>query len=206
METNLSAGLSFGPFGPNTVHLCVDMQRLFGPGSPWYSPWTERIIPTVEAVAGHCPERTVFTRFIPPRRADDMPGMWQHYYRRWHEVTRDEVNPALLDLFPHLSRFAPPATVIDKATYSPFSSGQLSAWLSEHSVDGLIITGAETDVCILATVLGAVDRGYRVTIVTDGICSSSDPGHDALLSLYHQRFSEQIEAADAAVILEAWRV
>jgi nicotinamidase-related amidase len=200
----VSTGLKFGPLGPNIVHLCVDMQRLFGPESPWCSPWTERIIPVVEGVASHCPERTVFTRFIPPHRAEDMPGMWQHYYRRWHDVTRDEIEPDLLDLFPVLARLAPPAAVIDKATYSPFSSGGLAAWLSEHSVDGVIITGAETDVCILATVLGAVDRGYRAIVVTDGICSSSDPGHDAVLGIYHQRFSEQIEAANAEEILEAW--
>ena len=43
-----------------------------------------------------------------------------------------------------------------------------------------MITGAETDVCVLATVLGAVDYGYRVVLVTDAVCSHSDTGHDAL--------------------------
>ena len=96
--------------------------------------------------------------------------------------------------------------MIDKATYSAFAAPALPTWLVDHNVDGLIVTGAETDVCILATVLGAVDHGYRVVIVTDAICSSSDPGHEALLSLYKTRFSEQVETADAQAVLSAWRV
>jgi hypothetical protein len=49
----------------------------------------------------------------------------------------------------------------------------------------------------------AVDFGYRVIVATDGICSSSDEGHDALLTVYHQRLSQQIETADAETILPA---
>jgi len=68
----------------------------------------------------------------------------------------------------------------------------------------LIVTGSETDVCVLATVLDAVDHGFRVIVVRDGICSSSDEGHDALLAVYYRRYSLQIETADAAEILAIW--
>ena len=57
---------------------------------------------------------------------------------------------------------------------------------------------------MLATVLGAVDMGYRVILVRDAVCSSSDEGHDMLMRLYHNRFSEQIETADAETILSCW--
>jgi hypothetical protein len=33
---------------------------------------------------------------------------------------------------------------------------------------------------------------------------SSDAGHDALMTLYHQRYTEQIEVTDAATIIERW--
>jgi nicotinamidase-related amidase len=52
---------------------------------------------------------------------------------------------------------------------------------------------AETDVCVLSTVLDAVDLGLRVVIVEDALCSSFDAGHDALMTLYRNRFAEQIE-------------
>jgi len=70
--------------------------------------------------------------------------------------------------------------------------------------DGLIVTGSETDVCVLATIMGAVDHGYRVILVRDGVCSSSDEGHNALLGLYHRRFNLQIETADAETVLSRW--
>jgi nicotinamidase-related amidase len=66
------------------------------------------------------------------------------------------------------------------------------------------VSGSETDVCVLAKVLGAVDLGYRVIVVRDAVCSSSDEGHDALMTLYRQRYIEQIEVADAATIIERW--
>jgi nicotinamidase-related amidase len=54
---------------------------------------------------------------------------------------------------------------------------------------------------VLATVLDAVDIGYRVIVVRDAVCSSSDEGHEMLMRLYHTRYTEQIETADAATIL-----
>lgn len=68
----------------------------------------------------------------------------------------------------------------------------------------LVITGGETDICVLATVLGAIDRGFRVVVVADALCSSTDDQHDALLTLYTERFSEQLEVCRLEEVLEAW--
>jgi len=53
-------------------------------------------------------------------------------------------------------------------------------------------------------VLAAVDLGYRVILVSDAVCSSSDEGHDALMKMYHKRYTEQIEVADAVTIMKRW--
>jgi nicotinamidase-related amidase len=196
--------LSFGPLTDHTVHLCVDMQGMFAEATPWHTPWMARVLPVVEEITGRHAERTVFTRFIPPVHAEDMPGTWQRYFGRWAEMTRSAIAPQLLDLVPSLARFTPPATVIDKHFYSPFIERGLLRLLRRRHADALVITGAETDVCVLATVLSAVDFGYRVILATDALCSSSDTTHDALLTLYRQRFAQQIEAADAATILANW--
>ena len=52
--------------------------------------------------------------------------------------------------------------------------------------------------------LDAVDIGYRVIVVSDAVCSSSDEGHNMLMRIYHTRYAEQIETADAATILTQW--
>lgn len=192
------------PLTPKTVHLCVDMQRLFSDDGPWQTPWMARVLPVIEQIVQAHPERTVFSRFITPVDAREMPGMWQRYYARWRIATQACVDRGLLELMPELRRYSPPATVIDKTRYSAFSGSALWQYLQDRDADGLIITGAETDVCVLATVLSAVDLGYRVILVRDALCSSSDEGHDALMRMYHSRFSEQIETTDAETVLSNW--
>ena len=72
--------------------------------------------------------------------------------------------------------------------YSAFGNPQLHQHLRERQIDTLIISGSETDVCVLSSILAAVDYGYRIIIAEDAVCSSSDDGHDALLGLFNQRF------------------
>ena len=104
-----------------------------------------------------------------------------------------------------MERFVPPAEIIDKPAYSGFTESPLASLLFEKGVGTLVITGAETDVCVLATVLGAVDLGFRVVIVEDALCSSSDAGHGALMTLYRTRYSEQIELIKAEQLPPLWR-
>jgi nicotinamidase-related amidase len=187
------------------LHLCVDMQRLFAAEGPWPTPWMARVLPRAASLAERFPERTVFTRFITPERPEDMSGMWRRYYERWRETTRQRLDPHLLDLMPPLAALVPPAAVFDKMVYSAFADGRLHPLLQGRGVATLILSGAETDVCVLATALGAIDHGYRVIVAEDAVCSSSDQGHDSLLALFQQRFSQQLETADTETILAAWR-
>jgi nicotinamidase-related amidase len=180
------------------------MQRLFSTEGPWPTPWMERVLPVVAEIAERAPDRTVFTRFIPPYRPEDMPGTWRGYYERWREATRERLDPCLLELMPPLQRLVPPAAVLDKPVYSAFAGHKLRDLVSERGIDTLLITGSETDMCVLATVLGAVDLGLRVVIVTDGVCSSSDEGHDSLLTLYTRRFRHQIETIDSDSLFARW--
>jgi nicotinamidase-related amidase len=200
----MAPGLHSYPLTPRTVHLCVDMQRIFSSEGVWATPWMDQVLPVVAELAGRYPERTVFTRFITPYRPDGMPGMWQRYYTRWKEATREHLDPALLELLPPLAKLCPPATMINKTRYSAFAEPELLSHLQVREADGLIVSGSETDVCVLATVLGAVDLGYRVILVKDAVCSSSDEGHDALMQIYHRRYTEQIEVADASTIVARW--
>lgn len=188
-------GLRHGPLGPNTVHVCVDMQRMFSDDTPWSTPWMRQVLPRVVALCETRSERTLFTRFIPPDRADDALGTWRRYYRRWPEMTQDVIDPDLIRLLPELELFTPPATVFDKSRYSPWIDGRLDSIFREQGVDTLIISGGETEVCVLSTILGAVDLGYRVVVAADGLFSSVSELHNAVQTLLHDRFGQQVETA-----------
>ena len=197
--------LPFGPLGADTVHLCIDMQNLFAERTAWHTPWMPRVLPIAERIAAQHAAATIFTRFIPAFDPDELAGSWRRYYHRWNEMTLSRLAPGLIELVPPLARLAPPAMVLDKRVYSPFSEGELPRLLRARATASLVITGAETDMCVLATVLDAIDRGYRVVLAEDGLCSSCDATHDALMTLYRSRFSQQIEIADSATILASWQ-
>jgi hypothetical protein len=90
------------PLTECSVHVCVDMQRIFSDEGPWPTPWMNRVFPIIASLACRHPERTIFTRFIPPQRPEQMPGMWQRYYTRWRSATRECLDRRLLELMPPL--------------------------------------------------------------------------------------------------------
>jgi nicotinamidase-related amidase len=198
-------GLPRGPLTGSTGHLCIDMQEMFAQDTPWHTPWMTRVLPKVVQIAEAHPQETVYTRFMTPENPRDMHGSWRVFYERWPEMTTARIDPKLLELVRPLRELAASGTVIDKRFFSPFHSTDLDGQLRKRGLDTLVITGAETDMCVLAAVLDAVDLGYRVVIPIDAVCSSSDEMHDALLGLYRNRFSSQIETADTDLILTRWR-
>jgi nicotinamidase-related amidase len=131
-------------------------------------------------------------------------GMWKHYYERWHMMTIERMGPELVDLVPELVRFVPPARVFNKYVYSPWTGTELHLDLKNAGIDTLIITGGETDVCVLSTVLGAIDWGFRVILVTDALCSSADETHDAMMEIYLNRFGEQVETVTTETLFGDW--
>jgi nicotinamidase-related amidase len=191
---------------PSTVHLCVDMQRLFVERTEWAMPWAPRVLPQIVEIACHHAARTIFTRFMPPQAPEQMHGTWRGYYRRWQAFTRARLDERLLDLMPPLQALVPPAEIVDKRFYSGFSGTGLATRLAEKGARSIVVTGGETDVCVLATTLAAVDRGFAVILATDALCSAADATHDALIKLYRERFTEQIETATTDEILSAWNL
>ncbi len=191
--------LRYGPLGASCAHVCADMQRLFSEDTEWKRPSMRRVLPIVRGIVSAYPERTFFTRFIPARQPEESRGAWRRYYERWG-VTMEKIGPEMVCLLPQLAAFVPPAAVIDKQVYSPWHWPALDIRLRERSVDTIIVTGIR----VLSTVLGAVDRGYRVVVATDALCSSCGESHDALLALLRSRYSEQVETVMSDVIIRNW--
>ena len=196
--------LRFGPLGQHCVHLCVDMQRLFAAQTDWNTPWMQKVLPQVRTIAEAHPAETIFTRFMPLARPDEGVGTWKRYYERWRSMTAEALPADLMELLKPLQALVPPAEILDKIVYSPWLDRDLDTRLAARGTDTVIITGGETDMCVLGTVLGAVDRGLRTIVITDALCSSSDDTHDALMMLYRNRYGQQIETIDTAALMEAW--
>lgn len=202
LSSQTEGGLRFGPLGDSWAHLCIDMQRMFAEETQWHTPWMARVLPLVVSVVELDPTRTVFTRFIPPRTADQARGTWRRYYERWSSLTLEHLDPELVNLLPDLQKFVPPAQLEDKMILSPWA-GSLDERFKASGIDTLIISGAETEVCVLAAVMGAIDRGYRVIIVSDAVCSGADTTHDAMLEIYSSRFGMQVETVTTGELIAA---
>lgn len=189
----------------DAIHVCVDMQNLFSEGTEWASPVVQAIAPKVAHICEIGAQRTIFTRFMTPHEASQAPGQWQIYYRRWDSVLAKHHDPSVFDILPNLRRFVPPARIIDKYAHSAFEAPAFVETLSELDARTLILTGVETDVCVLATALGAIDRGLRTILVSDAIASSAPASHEAAMTGIYPRFDMQVEMVDTATILSEWR-
>jgi hypothetical protein len=158
------------------------------------------VLPVVMELASRHPERTVFTRFIPPERPDQMPGMWQHYYTRWRVATRECLDLQLLELMPPLTALCPPATVMDKTRYSArLSSICGSARRTRSSSPALKLTFACSQRFWMRSI-SAIASSWCATRCVAHLTK----GNDMLMRLYQSRYTEQIETADAAAIFARW--
>jgi nicotinamidase-related amidase len=192
------------PLGPRTLHVVVDMQRVFAEATDWRVPAIAAVMEPILALARPHAQDTVFTRFMTPPTLESASGDWQRFYARWPSVVRDRMEPAMFDLMEPFTSLVPPAEVCDKTTFSAFASADFVTSLARRGTQTLVFSGVETEVCVLATALDAVDRGLHVVLAADALTSGSPAGHRAALEAVYPRFDQQIEIAAVAEIMTTW--
>ncbi|MDG0817241.1 cysteine hydrolase family protein [Bdellovibrio svalbardensis] len=72
--------------------------------------------------------------------------------------------------------------LFEKNTEDTFKSTNLDAFLKEHQIDELYITGLDGTACVNATSWGALQRNYKVNLIEDSIISVSPKRWKSLLS------------------------
>ena len=117
----------------------------------------------------------------------------------------NNLHPSMMELLPELMKFVPPAKIVDRRVFSALASTDLRALLTQEFTDALVFTGFETDVCVLATVLSAIDLGFRVILVKDALASSNEAGEKAALHQVFSRFDQQIEVIDIEELFGNWQ-
>lgn len=154
--------------------VCIDMQRIFqDPESQWgvggYEAAATKVAELADAHAGN----VVWTRFV---RDPAEVGSWKDYYERWSDC-RDSPESPVWDV---TLTTQPADRVLSKPTFSKW--GAELAEMTE-ATPHLIVCGVATDCCVISTVLGAVDAGKHVTVVTDACAGATTEIHDQALSL-----------------------
>ena len=158
----------------------VDVQRDFLPGGALAVPNGDKVIPVINELT------TKFNNIIATKdwHPEDhvsfkqQGGLWPNHCIR---STSGAQFPNELNVYNSQSDY-PDLIVIHKGVqtgvdaYSGFyqddkhnQKTQLDAILTGEDVDTLYITGLATDYCVKATVLDALDLGYKVNVVVDAI-------------------------------------
>lgn len=71
--------------------------------------------------------------------------------------------------------------VFEKEAPDAFTNPAFDEALRARQVDHLVVTGVYADGCVTWTSRGALNRGYRVTLLRDGVAAGSDQAREAAL-------------------------
>jgi nicotinamidase-related amidase len=187
------------------MHVVIDMQRLFAEHPDWAVKDIGRIRKEVTWLAEHKPGRTFWTRFVPAQNPGSAVGAWRKYYEQWPTATLDGGGTGYVDLLLEHRTLAGKAGIFDKSTFSAFGNAKFGAALQAAGADTLILSGVETDVCVWATALDAVDLGYFVVLARDALTSGGLDAHQATLDVIAPRFAPQVSVMNHAELEAAWK-
>jgi nicotinamidase-related amidase len=98
----------------------------------------------------------------------------------------------------------PGELVVRKRWYDAFAGTPLDGALRARGIDTLVLTGTMTDVCVLATAVGAFNREYRLTIVEDAVTTLWPEIQRATLDIIGRAYGRVTTAKDVADVVGAW--
>ena len=101
-------------------------------------------------------------------------------------------------------RIAPLAgePVLNKLFASAFFGTALSSFLATNGCDSLIVTGASTSGCVRATVVDAIQHGYRPVVPREAVGDRNPEAHAANLYDIDTKYGDVVSVDDVLVRLE----
>lgn len=199
-----------------TALLVIDMQRAFlDPGEVMEVPAAREIIPRIQTLLTLFREKrlpVVFTEFLyseklpllvgelHPEHRRTRPGQARGFGLPGSSCLEGEENAKTV---PELSpRSDEP--VIRKHWYDAFNGTPLDGALRARGVTSLVVTGTLTDICVLATVVGAFDREYKLTVVEDAVATLWPEIQQATLDIFRRAFARVVSAKQVADEIALW--
>ena len=124
----------------------------------------ERLLPVI---SGH--ERVVRNSLLLMRLAEilGIPVVLTSQYKK-----------GLGEIVPEVRAAAPTTEPLDKVSFGCFGDEAfLGRMKGLAGRDQLVVTGIECHICVTQTVLGALDQGYQVHLVSDAVGSRAEENH-----------------------------
>lgn len=93
--------------------------------------------------------------------------------------------------------------VVRKTVPSAFFGTSLAAWLSQRGVQTLLVAGAVTSGCVRASVVDAMQYGFRPLVVSDCVGDRAIGPHDANLFDMQQKYATVLTRDEAVRATQA---
>src|SRR5574341_495920 len=213
-EEAFEAALKLAP--DKTALLIVDMQRAFlDLGEAMEVPPARQIIPQIRTLLDLFREKrlpVVFTEFTYSERAPLLVGQLHPEHRRRppgaqrgfgvpsSSCLEGEANVRVTaELAPQ-----PGELCVTKFHYDGFDGTPLDAALRFRGVTHLVLTGTMTDICVLATAVGGMNREYRMTVVEDATATLWPEIQRATLDIIRRAYARVVTAKQVAEEIGRW--
>ncbi|RQV70292.1 isochorismatase family protein [Burkholderia cenocepacia] len=92
--------------------------------------------------------------------------------------------------------------VVRKNVPSAFFGTTLAAWLTQHGVRTLLVAGAVTSGCVRASVVDAMQYGFRPFVVSDCVGDRAIGPHEASLFDMRQKYAAVAPMAEVLAMIE----
>jgi len=199
-----------------TALLVVDMQRGFlDPGEAMEVPAAREIVPRVKALIDRFRDKrlpVVFSEFVYSPAAPLLVGELhpEHTPATPGAPTGFGLASSLcLEGHPSAQTVpalqpAPGELVVRKHWYDAFAGTPLDGALRARGVRSLVVTGTMTDICVLATVIGAFNREYRVTVVEDAVATLWPEIQRATLDIIGRAYGRVVSSKEVLDQISTW--
>jgi maleamate amidohydrolase len=95
--------------------------------------------------------------------------------------------------------------VLAKLFASAFFGTPLAAMLAAHGVDTVVVAGASTSGCVRATVVDALQHGYRVVVPREAVADRASGPHEAALFDIDAKYGDVVGIGEAVALLRGAR-
>src|SRR3546814_410798 len=106
-------------------------------------------------------------------------------------VERGEASQVVPELAPKTGEM-----VVRKTLPSGFFGTNLAAWLTQRSVQTLLVAGCTTSGCVRASVVDAMSYGFRPVVLTDCVGDRAKGPHEANLFDMQQKYAGLMSSKD----------